>query len=141
LVQFVQSKGGEINESTIRDAAWRGHLALCQHLHSEQCPCDEDAVAWAGCEDHIEVVKWLVQQGCPYDAADVCSEAAENGRLAVIQYMLSLERPSSDELTNALNAAARYRHLQVAAWLRQQGAGATGLLSCFAEVSPGALKQ
>jgi hypothetical protein len=63
LVQFVQSKGGQINENTLQDAAWRGHLALCQHLHSEQCPWHTDAVAAAGCAGHIEVVKWLVEQG------------------------------------------------------------------------------
>jgi hypothetical protein len=120
LVQFVKSKGGEINESTIRDAAWRGHLALCQQLHSEQCPWDENAVAWAGAAGHTELVKWLVEHGCPYDAADVCREAAEHGHLDVIQYMLQLVPLGPGELMHTLDVAGMHYQWQVAAWLRQQ---------------------
>eukprot|EP00953_Heterococcus_sp_UTEX-ZZ885_P012807 7320-Heterococcus_DN1.PRE.1 len=122
LVQFVRSKGGEINASTFRDAAWRGHLALCKHLYSEQCPWNTLAVAWAGSEGHTEVVKWLVQQGCPYDAADVCREAAESGHIAVLQYMLRPQPLSAVQLTDVLSAAAAHSHLHAAQWLRQQGA-------------------
>jgi hypothetical protein len=67
-------------------------------------------------------VKWLVEQGCPYDAAQVCRVAAENDYLAVIQLVLQLEPLSPEHLTLVLSAAAWSAHLQVAAWLRQQGA-------------------
>jgi hypothetical protein len=110
LVQFVNEKGGKLNKSTFRDAAWRGHLAICQHLHSEQCPWDVEAVAWAGCEGHTEVVKWLVEHGCPYNADAVFRDAVEKKHLAVLQYVLSLERPSSEKLTQALSAAATHHH-------------------------------
>jgi hypothetical protein len=121
-VQFVNDNGGEINESTIRDAAWRGHLALCQHVHSEQRPWDKEAVTWAGSAGHTDVVKWLVAHSCPYDAAAVLREATDSGHLPVIQHMLQLQPLSPEQLTEPLNAAGANDHLHVAQWLRQQGA-------------------
>jgi hypothetical protein len=115
LLRFVKDKGGEINECIIRDAALRGHLALCQHLHSKGCPWDEQAVTIAG----GEVVS---RARLFYDADAVCTVAAERGRLPVMQHMLQLERLSLEQMTELLSAAAANDHLHVAQWLAKQGA-------------------
>ena len=48
-------------------AAMRGHLEVLKWLRSEGCPWDEGACLCAAAGGHLEVLKWLRSEGCPWN--------------------------------------------------------------------------
>ena len=46
-------------------AAEGGHLEVLKWLRAEGCPWDEWACAWALRGGHLEVLEWLRAAGCP----------------------------------------------------------------------------
>ena len=51
-----------MNESTCRSAAWEGHLEVLKWLRSQGCPWDEETYRNAGGES---IRDWLRENGCP----------------------------------------------------------------------------
>ena len=51
------------------EAAEGGHLEVLKWLRAEGCPWDEDACTEAAWYGRLEVLKWLRDNGCPeYDS-------------------------------------------------------------------------
>ena len=68
---------------------------------------------------HLEVLKWLREKGCPWDAW-ACTEAARYDHLAVLKWLRSQDPPCPwDE--SACSEAAWGGHLDVLKWLRENG--------------------
>jgi hypothetical protein len=129
MMQYARQLGGTVGAGTMSCAASKGHLNMCKHLHSEQCPWDAEACADATRFGHLEVLRWLRAGDCPCDLNRVAEEAAAGGRLHILEYLHNEGLLDNAELlTDALKAAGAWHQLAVAQWLRQQGAQWPALL-------------
>eukprot|EP00953_Heterococcus_sp_UTEX-ZZ885_P003743 2536-Heterococcus_DN1.PRE.4 len=124
LVQWIQQKlRGRMFDDAMYAAACRGQTAMCQYLHSQQCPWEEEASIAAAHVGHVETLVWLQEHGRPYNDDNVLTTAAQGGSIAVMEYLLQHRVvPTPAKLTDMLNRAGAYDHLQAAQWLRRQGA-------------------
>eukprot|EP00953_Heterococcus_sp_UTEX-ZZ885_P029057 15462-Heterococcus_DN1.PRE.1 len=60
----------EINDYAITAAAGQGHTAMCEYLRTEQCPWDEQACEFAAEHCHLNTLRWLHENGCPWHAEE-----------------------------------------------------------------------
>ncbi len=94
-----------------------GMLDLLQWLREKECPWDALTCFAAAKGGHLEVLKWARTNGCPWDA-DICSAAASADHLEVLQWA----RTNGCEWNVATCAyAAREGHLEVLQWARANG--------------------
>ena len=84
-------------EELFSAACESGHLEMLKWLRSEGCPWDEGACSGAAEGGHLEVLKWLRSEDCPWDVG-ACEGAAKGGHLEVLKW-LSSEGFPWDELT------------------------------------------
>jgi hypothetical protein len=89
MVVYARQLGCELNARAMHAVAERGRLSMCQYLHSEGCAWDISAPNGAAYHAHLDTLRWLLGQGCPCEAAEVCNEAAEGGRIEVMQYLVT----------------------------------------------------
>jgi len=68
-------------------AASHGHLEVLKWLRSEGCPWDASACRSAARGGHLEVLKWLRKEGCPWDER-TCERAASRGHLDVLRWAI-----------------------------------------------------
>jgi hypothetical protein len=121
-----QEKGVVIDAGTLKAAAAAGQTALCAHLRSIGCPwsaalCDQAAMS-ALC-GNFDTLRWLRDNGCPWNVRHICIHAASLGDTALLDYVIEQgEVLDAELLTFALNTAGEFSSLQVAQWLRQHGA-------------------
>jgi len=71
--------------TTCAAAAWRGHLDSLKWLRENGCPWDWQSCAMAAKGGHLDILKWLREQGCPWNET-TCSSAAEGDCLEVLQW-------------------------------------------------------
>ena len=57
-----------MDEEVMERAVASGNLVLVKWLRDEGCPWDEMACAWAAMLGHLKILKWLRANGCPWDA-------------------------------------------------------------------------
>jgi hypothetical protein len=98
-------------------AAARGHLAACQYLLTEQCPCDATACANAAANGHLETVRFLHESGCPWNSVTICSRAAETGRVGVLHYLKQQGCVFNEAV---MSSAAGRGHLHLCQYLRAE---------------------
>ena len=48
-------------------AARGGHLEVLKWLRAQDCPWDEWTFASAAWDGHLEVLKWMREHGCPWE--------------------------------------------------------------------------
>ena len=65
------------------EAAGRGHLEELKWLRAEGCPWDARACGFAARGGHLDVLKWLRAEGCPWDKW-ACELAAKGGHLGCV---------------------------------------------------------
>jgi hypothetical protein len=124
MVRFTKQLGGTLTEETMRTAAHRGSLPLCQYLLSEGCPWEADACTFAAHSGKLHVVRWLHEHGCPWHIEYLLHFAAAGGSINVLEYMQQQPEVvlTAALLTDMLNAAGANSKLAAAQWVRQQGA-------------------
>jgi hypothetical protein len=77
-------------------------------------------VAAAG---NVELLRWLVDSGCPYHTSDLCISAAKSGSIEVLAYLQQRGMLTDAEMMSfLLDVAAIYNNLAAAMWLKEQGA-------------------
>jgi hypothetical protein len=104
-------------------AAGSCQTAMCQFLYAEQCPWSEYACLAAAYGGHVDTLRWLREQGCPWIEKDTAQRAAEGGSVDMMLYLRQAGIEFDAELLKAmLNVAGAYNKLAAAQWLRQQGA-------------------
>eukprot|EP00953_Heterococcus_sp_UTEX-ZZ885_P020046 11203-Heterococcus_DN1.PRE.2 len=54
----LQQQGCVYSNDAIANAAWGGHLAVCQYLVAEQCPCSDAACEMAATRGHSETLRF-----------------------------------------------------------------------------------
>jgi hypothetical protein len=124
MLQYLQQQGAEFAVLTMTDAASEGHLAACQFLRAHGCDWDEDTCSVAAA-NRLDTLIWLHEQGCPWDAFEVCSDAAREGYAGIVHYVYEQEGAAvftAVEHTELLNIAGHAGNLVVAVFLREQGA-------------------
>jgi hypothetical protein len=118
-----QQPGIKCDDGVMFRAASLGLTAMCEYLHSEQCPWDTTVCDGAARQGHVDTVRWLQDNGCPWTAERVCAAAAAGGRIGVMTYLLQQSTTATPAmLTHMLSVAGCYSELVAAQWLRQQGA-------------------
>jgi hypothetical protein len=105
-------------------AAKAGLLDNCKYLLSIGCPFTDLVCSEAALIGHFKIVRWAHQAGSPLHASDeIAQHAARLNNLEMLQYMQQQHVVwKAAQLSELLNAAGAYEHLDVAKWLRQQGA-------------------
>jgi hypothetical protein len=112
-----------VSSRAMAAAAAGGHTAMCQFLHSKQCPwCADSTEAAARC-GHADLLRWLMDNGCPWDNRNLYCAAANGGTIEVLAYLQQQGLlTSASVISDMLGSAACYGKLAVAKWLRAQGA-------------------
>ena len=98
-------------------AARCGNREVLEWLHNTGCPWDADTASAAARGGHLEVVKWLHSHGCPWNGR-ACPWAALHGHLAVLRWLREHQCPWNF-WTPAW--AALGGHLAVLQWARGHG--------------------
>eukprot|EP00953_Heterococcus_sp_UTEX-ZZ885_P039249 20122-Heterococcus_DN1.PRE.1 len=118
-----QQPGTTCDAHVMSAAAEQGHTAMCEYLHAEQCPWSELACDGAAKNGHVHTLRWLHEHGCPWYAKRLFMDAAAAGNIEILEYMQQEGTMATAKvLTCMLNIAGAYNKLEVAQWLRQQGA-------------------
>jgi hypothetical protein len=72
---------------------------------------------------HVELLRWLVDNGCPWEAQYMCSASATSSSVEVLKYLQELGLLTcAPLLTWMLNMAACYSKVAAAKWFKEQGA-------------------
>jgi hypothetical protein len=116
------------NRNVLRVAAYRGHLHIIKYLHLLL----EDGYAWSAvaCFNavsgrHLDILRWLHENGCAWDFRSLCECAARQGSIDIMMYLQQQSdgvQWNTDLLRDMLSCAGRWDKLAAAKWLRQQGA-------------------
>jgi hypothetical protein len=119
LVAYAHKHGGVLDELVMEAAASVGHLAACQYLVAQQCPCDVTACSEAASNGHLQIVRFLHESGCRWDATALCFSAARSGDLELLRY-LHQQNVRFATSAHTLLTAAQYGQGEVCNWLREQ---------------------
>jgi hypothetical protein len=100
-------------------AGW-GWLSVLQWAQANGCPWHPDACGEAAQEGHLDVLDWMLAKGYldPADSSMVCCQAAQGGRMAVLEWLRD-RGCRWDALTCA--GAALGGHLALLQRLRAEG--------------------
>jgi len=88
LMQYVMEKGAELTDNTLRLAAKYGSKNMVQWLHDEhRIPWSSDVCTGAAENGHLSLLQYLHLRGCEWDD-DTTDKAAEEGHLDVLQWAI-----------------------------------------------------
>jgi hypothetical protein len=119
----LQQPGTTLNADVMMAAASKGELLMCQYLHTRQCPWDTSSTAEAAHGDHVDLLRWLVDSGCPWDEHYCCWLAAHGGSVEMLKDLQQQGLLTSMAvLRDLLNSATLNAQHAAAQWLREQGA-------------------
>jgi hypothetical protein len=125
LVWVLRHSGSQLSTSVMWAAAAKGRRAMCQYLHEQQCPWDFVSTRRAAEGGHIDLLRWLMDNGCPWRANELCVSAAQGGSVQVLMYLqqrgLAMFTTAA-MLTDMLDYAGAFNRLAAAQWSREQGA-------------------
>jgi len=102
---------------TIHAAARQGNLEILKYCVANECPVDYDACSFAAENGHLEVIKYLREEGkAPWDSSTAYL-AARNGHLHILEYLVERKYDKYDEY--ACQFAARHGHLDCLKYLHE----------------------
>ncbi|CAL6395180.1 unnamed protein product [Bathycoccus prasinos] len=105
------------HEWTINRAAHQGNLEMVKYCVANECPVGAFACENAAKNGHLEVLKYLREEGkAPWGWRTACW-AAHNGHLHILEYLV--ERKCDKYSTAACEYAAQYGHLDCLKYLRE----------------------
>jgi hypothetical protein len=123
MAWMLQQPAVLLSAHAMAAAALKGHAAMCQYLHAQQCPWSESSTSAVAAGGHAELLRWLVDNGCPWEEHDLCMSAAQAGSTAALAFLQQRGLLNSTAtLTAMLNMAALNQKLGAAVWLQEQGA-------------------
>lgn len=117
------------DEKTMRIAAAHGNLDIMKYLRSLEPACSWSAAVCSAAVSFPECLKWLRQQGCPWDAT-CFNIAARHGQLSLLQWMLAQKTPCPMNSPSAMVAAAQGNHLEIMKCIRLHAPHAPWDKSC-----------
>ena len=107
-----------MDKRTCAFAAFGGHLDVLKWLRSEGCPWDEYTCHWAAEKGHLKCLQWAQSEGCLWSDF-TCQLAAQFGHLECLQWARNKGCPMEEFQTSAV--AAGGGHLRVLKYLRREG--------------------
>jgi hypothetical protein len=122
MAWVLQQPGAVVTDRLMSRAAFEGCAAMCQYLHSRECPWSKFATYQAANAGHVDVLTWLINNGCPWDIYNLCNAAIYGGSIEVLEHLQEQGMLSAAGLTEFLDFAGMCHQLKVMKWLRQQGA-------------------
>ena len=112
-----EEKKCEWNVGTINMAADQGNLEMVKYCVANKCPVKEFACAKAAKNGHLEVFKYLREEGkAPWDSR-TAAWAAENGHLHILEYLVERKYDNYNEW--ACRGAANKGHLDCLKYLHE----------------------
>ena len=93
-----------------------GHLEVVKWLRANGCPWDAYTCTFAAEGGHLEVLKWARANGCEWHKV-TCSSAAAGGHLDVLKWARDNGCPWDE---NTCSLSAWRGHLDVLMWARGQ---------------------
>jgi hypothetical protein len=124
MTWLLQQPGMHLSESVSSNAAAKGHMVMCKYLYALHCPWETSNTCRAALGDHADVLRWLLDNGCPCKVESMCLAAARGGSLRVMAFLQQQGLLSVPLLTLMLASAggSRCKHIAAAKWLRAEGA-------------------
>eukprot|EP00873_Tetraselmis_striata_P007554 jgi/Tetstr1/427818/TSEL_001790.t1 len=118
---------------------------FCVRLELLKWATEDTGLDWSSCTlcalaagaGNAPGLRWLVEAGCPWDAA-TATAAAGAGRLDIVQWVL--RRGGALDVIAAYRAAARGGHVAVLAWLPMPAEDSMERGACLAAVQAGHLQ-
>ena len=105
------------NEWTINVAARQGNLEMVQYCVANECPINAMACSSAAKNAHLEILKYLREEGeSPWDSV-TASWAALSGHLHILEYLVERKYDKYNE--GACQLAAENGHLDCLKYLRE----------------------
>jgi len=84
------------DERTINRAANNGNLEMVKYCVANKCPIYEDACGWVAFNGHLEILKYLCEEGkAPWDWI-TAAWAAQNGHLHILEYLVERKYDTYD---------------------------------------------
>jgi hypothetical protein len=112
-----EEKKCEWSVGPINAAAEQGNLEMVKYCIANECPIDESACAFAASNGHLEVLKYLREEGkAPWDSR-TAAWAAENGHLHILEYLVERKFDKYNEW--ACTLAAKYGYLDCLKYLHE----------------------
>jgi hypothetical protein len=124
VIEYLRQQPGVLIDANVMAMAARnGQTAMCQHLRCTGCEWNVRACSKAARGGHLDTLRWLRENECPWDARHVCIYAARYGHTNILNFVLEQGELVDVQLLRAtLNAAGSCNQLQTVQWLRQHGA-------------------
>ena len=118
VLKWGLESGYELNtfldEDEIADAALNGHLEVVKYLRKLGISWDETTCSNAAANGHLVLLKWCRANQCPWDER-TCANAAGNGHLELMKWCRANQCPWN-QWTCAY--AAENGHLELLKWCR-----------------------
>jgi hypothetical protein len=112
-----------VNADVLIAAAGAGQIGMCEHLLSIGCVLDSCVCSRAAEHGHIDTLRWLLENDCPWCISEVCMGVARYGCTDILDFVIEQgEVLDAELLTELLNDAGKFGQLPVVQWLRQHGA-------------------
>jgi hypothetical protein len=131
-VAVMQWLGGGDLELTVHhmaNAACAGHLEMVKYLVAEGSPWNHDTIGCTAFFGHYELLRWLWEHGCPHDDRQIGATAAQGGSVHILEYLVEQGLEWSQSMLNAMLLCAGLKgKLEAAQWLRERGAEWPALL-------------
>jgi hypothetical protein len=102
---------------TYVEAAKGGHLEVLKWLKEDGCPFSNETCEVAASSGHSEVLKWLRENGCPWNE-QTCRFAASNGHLELLKWARENGCPWNE---NTCIFAAMTGNFETLKWARENG--------------------
>jgi len=118
LLKWIrEEKKCEWNERTITAAAFHANMEMVKYCVANKCPIREGACVQAAKNGHLEVLKYLREEGkAPWGSATT-TFAAESGHLHILEYLV--ERKFDKYTYLACERAAENGHLDCLKYLHE----------------------
>jgi hypothetical protein len=89
MTWLLQQPDTHLNNLVMSAAALSGHTALCKYLDAQQCP-NQHSTSDAACGGHKILLRWMIDNGYPWDAQSLCYSAAQSSSVEVLTYLQEL---------------------------------------------------
>jgi hypothetical protein len=113
-------EGVEVDARAMKGAASEGQTAMCKHLCSTGCDWNVDSTSNAASGNYPDTLRWLRENGCPWDVSFVCMYAAYNGSTDILDFVIEQgEVLDAQLLSCALRDAVSHNQQEAVHWLKQ----------------------
>lgn len=112
IIKWMRDNGFNWDEDMCKIFARKGNLYALKRARENGC-------SWGRWDNYITSEKWLEALTARHDAAEVAGSAAEGGHIDILKWLRDNKCPWDDSL--CMRGAARGGHIYVLKWLKENG--------------------